>query len=108
MGTEPLMQLFLDRFAHGDELLGGGWVDPDGGVELGFGGAALQRHSESLDDLTGVGAHHVNPENLIGGAVDHELHHGVFVATREGVLHRSERSIGRRSLLGSGSAPLIR
>src|ERR1039458_1933873 len=44
------------RLAQGDELFGYGRVDADGRVELAFGGAALERHGEALDDLAGVGA----------------------------------------------------
>ena len=51
------------RGAHGDELLAGGRMDADGGVELGLGGALPSRRSPTtLDQLGGIVAHHVHAD----------------------------------------------
>ena len=58
------------RLAHGDEFLGRRRVDTDGGVELGLGGIAFERDAETLDDLAGVGAHHMAADHAVGRRID--------------------------------------
>jgi len=76
--------------AHGDEFLGGGGVDADGLVEIGFGGAGVDGDGEALDDLGGVFAKHVGAEDFLGGLVDDEFHDGFAGAFGQGVAHRGE------------------
>ena len=59
-----------DRAPHGDELLGRGRVDADGGVEIRLGGARFERHGEALDDLAGFGAQHVDADDFVAVPID--------------------------------------
>jgi hypothetical protein len=84
------------RLRHGraqrDELLGGGRVDGDGLVELRLRGAHLHGDGQGLDDLGRIEADHVGADDPLAGAVDHQLHHGLFVAAGKRVLQRAERA----------------
>ena len=76
----PESRLVTRRLAaHGNELLCGGRMDTDGCVELGFGGAAVERYGEPLNDLSGIRPNHMAAQNTIGSPVDHELHHRTLV-----------------------------
>ena len=78
------------RLPHGDELLRGGGVNTDGGVELLLGGAALESDAEALHDLRAVGSDHVAADNLIRGDVHDELHERLLHAARQRNLHGRE------------------
>ena len=62
-------------------------------VELLFGGTHLHGDGEGLDDFRRVGAQHMGAENALAGAVHHQLHQGVLVPAREGVLHGRNLSL---------------
>src|SRR5690606_29787593 len=66
------------RRPHGDELLGGGGVDAEGGVELGLGGAGPDRYRQPLDDLPRLRPHHVGAHHPVAALVDDELHQGAL------------------------------
>src|SRR6185369_5714146 len=75
---------------HGDELLGRGRVDANGGVELRLGGAELHGDGDALDDFSGVGAEHVRAHDALRGGVDDQLHENALLAVSHGVLERAE------------------
>ena len=55
---------------HRDELFGRCRMDADGGVELCFGCAAVERYGQSLNDLSRIGSNHVAAKDSITRAVD--------------------------------------
>jgi len=84
--------LLSDFGPHGDEFFGGGGMNPDGGIKLRFGRATIERHGETLDDFTCVGADHMTAQYSVGQAIDDQFHHRSLVAAGKRVLKRSEGS----------------
>ena len=75
---------------HGDKFLRGGWMDTDGHIELRLGRTAVKRHGQALNDLSGIGSHHVAAQNLIRGLVNNQLHHGPLIASGKSMFKRLE------------------
>src|SRR3546814_962770 len=82
--------LRLQRLAHGDELLGGGRMDADGGVELRLGGPAFQRDRDALKNLARIRPNHVAADDAVARIVDDQLHQGLLGVSAEGVAERGE------------------
>jgi hypothetical protein len=61
-------------------------MDPDSGVELGLGRAAIKRHGEPLDDLPGIWSDHMTAKYKVSSLVDNQFHHRSLVPPGEGVL----------------------
>src|SRR5262245_52090229 len=83
----------LKSIPEGDELLCGGGMDADGGVELRLGRAELHRDGQALDDLAGVGADHVRADHALALAVDDQLHKGALLLLAQRELERAEGSL---------------
>ena len=58
---------------------GGSRVHRDGAVEVGFCGAHGDCDADGLDDLARVMAEHVDPDDLVRGPVDDDLHEDALV-----------------------------
>ena len=85
-------------------------MDPDRAVEIGLGGAALQRDTQALGDLAGIRAHHVRTQHPVSIGIHDQLHQATLIATAEGVLHGAEfgavdhHLVARFPRLGLGQA----
>ena len=67
-------------------------MDADGRIELRFGGAAVERHRQSLNDFTGVGSDHVAAKHPVRRLIHDQLHHGSFVASGQRVPQRPKQT----------------
>ena len=65
-------------------------MDTQRGVELLLGRAHFYRNRNTLDNLGGVGADHVNAHHDLGFLLDDQLHEAAFIAPRKGVLEGFE------------------
>ena len=80
LGAASLLSYFA---AHRDKLFRSGGVNTDRSIKLRLGGAAVERYSESLNDLTGIRSNHVAAKHPIRRLIDDQLHHGPFVSSGE-------------------------
>src|SRR3954464_13912674 len=75
---------------HRDELFADGRVYRHRGIEVGFGGAHLDREAERLSDVPRVRADDLAADYAIGRSVDDKLHQHSAVAADEYRFHRAE------------------
>ena len=57
-------------------------MNADGGIELRFGGATLERHGEALNDFSGFLTHHMHAQYPLAIACHDQLHEGFFFTAR--------------------------
>ena len=71
---------------HGHQLFGGGWVDSDCGVKLGFGSAHFKSNSDKLNHFARFRPEYMATKDPAGDAVHDQLHERFFVPPGERVL----------------------
>ena len=77
-------------FPHGNDLFGKGRMNANGCVKLLLGRAAFNSDTDPLDDLSGIRADNMNPDNPIGFGFDNQLHHRPFTSEGNCLFHRAE------------------
>src|SRR4051812_15906530 len=73
-----------------DQLFRRGRVNGHGAIEVGFGGAHLQRDGKALNHLVRALADHVDAEHAFLDAAGHELHHRLRLALGDAVVEVHE------------------
>ena len=78
--------LIASYFSHGYKLFGGGWMNTNGLIKMGFGGSRFHGDCQALNNFSRILTHHMATNYPIRLAVDNQFHKRAFVDVGEGVL----------------------